>query len=113
MAGFFIGSIVPVPARLAIEQRVAIVTGASRGIGRAISVELGARGAVVGLVGRDEQALKEVSTEVEARGARSTVFAADLANEEEAKLLAARIASSFGSLDVEYHPYTNLFPEYT
>jgi 3-oxoacyl-[acyl-carrier protein] reductase len=58
---------------------VAVVTGAGRGIGRAIAHELGRRGLDVALVGRTEAALREAALEVERLGVRALVVAADVA----------------------------------
>ncbi|MHC4518685.1 MAG: SDR family NAD(P)-dependent oxidoreductase, partial [Planctomycetota bacterium] len=54
-----------------LAEKVAIVTGASRGIGRAISVALGAEGATVVLSGRAEEALAETASRVAAAGGQA------------------------------------------
>ncbi len=56
----------------------ALVTGASRGIGRAIALELGRAGARVALVARDAQALERLASEVRAAGGQALVHAGDL-----------------------------------
>jgi NADP-dependent 3-hydroxy acid dehydrogenase YdfG len=77
-------------------DRRALVTGASRGIGRAIAAALLARGTRVALVARDEAALKDLA------GAhrRALALAADIAAPGAAEHLGARIAAHWGGLDI-------------
>jgi NAD(P)-dependent dehydrogenase (short-subunit alcohol dehydrogenase family) len=63
-----------------LEGRVAIVTGASRGLGQAIAWAFAEEGADVGLVGRDEKALAETRAGVENRGRRAATVAAEIRN---------------------------------
>ena len=63
--------------------RRALVTGASRGIGRACALGLAGAGADVALVARSEEDLKKVATEIEATGQKAFVRRADLADPEE------------------------------
>jgi len=60
-----------------------LITGASRGIGRAIAETLAAPGTTLLLHGRDEAALQQVQAAVQERGATATLLRADLANPEE------------------------------
>src|SRR5688572_2922981 len=61
-----------------LEGRIALVTGAGRGIGRAVSLELARRGAELVLVGRTAGSLEAVRKEIEGAGARASVLAADI-----------------------------------
>jgi 2-deoxy-D-gluconate 3-dehydrogenase len=70
--------------------RTALVTGASRGIGRAIAVGLARAGADVALSARDEARLAEVRTEIEALGRRALVLPADVTDAEQCARLAAQ-----------------------
>jgi len=68
-------------ARYALTGRVAAVTGASRGIGRACAVALAQAGADVALFARDTATLENVAREIEARGQKAYVFARDVTND--------------------------------
>jgi len=84
------------------DGKVALVTGASRGIGRAIALELGAAGASVGLSARNRAALEAVAVEVQARstaGARARVFPADLEDPAAPRRLVEEAAGGLGRLD--------------
>lgn len=81
--------------------RVSIVTGASRGIGRAIAVELGKNGGqvVVNYVGRAEQA-QETARLIEAQGGRAVVEQAEVGQSGAAERLVEVALQTFGRLDV-------------
>lgn len=81
-------------------QRVALVTGASRGIGAAIAVALAEAGADVVLAGRDEQALLSAAAEVRAGGTRVATVTGDLSDEEGCRAVVEAAAGQFGRLDV-------------
>lgn len=80
--------------------RTALVTGASRGIGRALAVGLARAGADVALSARDEALLREVSAEVEALGRRAVVLPADVTDPQACAQLAADAVAGLGHLDV-------------
>lgn len=80
--------------------KTALVTGASRGIGRAIAVGLARAGADVALSARDEGLLREVQGEVEALGRRAVVLPADVTDADACAQLAADAVAGLGSLDV-------------
>src|SRR5690349_6972730 len=82
-------------------RRVALVTGASRGIGRAIAVELGRTGFDV-LVNYRSNAGEAERTreEVKAAGARAEIVAADVGNEDDRQRLVAHTRELFGRLDL-------------
>jgi NAD(P)-dependent dehydrogenase (short-subunit alcohol dehydrogenase family) len=83
-----------------LHDRVAVITGASRGLGKAIALELAEAGAAVALIGRDEEKLRETASEAAERGAAAHVFVADVAGEERVQTLKQEIESQFGRVDI-------------
>lgn len=85
-----------------LEGRVALVTGASRGIGRAIALRLSAHGAAVVLTSSagSAEALAAVGEEVRSRGGVAASLSADLAGPEERAELVARAAEALGPVDI-------------
>lgn len=82
------------------ENKVVIVTGAGRGIGRACAVRFAAEGAQVVIVDLDEAAGREAATTITARGGRAHVVAADVAEEAAVAALVADVHDRFGRIDV-------------
>ena len=68
-----------------LQGRIALVTGASQGIGRACALELAQAGATVALAARNEARLAETAAEIEAAGGQAAGFALDVASEESIK----------------------------
>jgi NAD(P)-dependent dehydrogenase (short-subunit alcohol dehydrogenase family) len=81
-----------------LSGRIAVVTGASRGLGRAMAVELGAAGAKLALVGRDRAKLDE--TAAQAAGAETAVFVADVTDEAQVRALEQGVRERFGHVDI-------------
>jgi 3-oxoacyl-[acyl-carrier protein] reductase len=77
-----------------------LVTGASRGIGRAVAVAAASRGARVGLVARSAGDLGAVGEEVERRGGRAAIAVADLAHRAETKQAYTKVHAELGPVDV-------------
>jgi NAD(P)-dependent dehydrogenase (short-subunit alcohol dehydrogenase family) len=80
--------------------RVALVTGASSGLGRATAVAVAQAGADVGLLARGRGDLEQVAAEVGRVGGRALVLVADLARSEELTGAVARVVEAFGRVDV-------------
>lgn len=80
--------------------KVALVTGATSGIGRRQAIALARAGAAVVLVGRREVQLNEAVLEIESSAGRATALAADLGDRALLPALAEQAATSFGSIDV-------------
>lgn len=80
--------------------RTALVTGASRGIGRALAVGLAAAGADVAVSARDVASLEEVRGEVEALGRKAFVLPCDVTDADACRALVADAISALGALDV-------------
>lgn len=83
-----------------IDRRVVIVTGASRGIGRATAIEFARAGCAVVLAARDAAALGKVAEEVEAAGGKALVLPGDIGDLEYAKSLVDRPVDAWGRVDV-------------
>ncbi len=83
-----------------LKQKVAIITGASRGLGRTMAKGLAAAGAQVVLVARDEAKLNETRDEIFAGGGQASVLALDLADEEAIRTGVRRIGSQLGRIDI-------------
>lgn len=86
--------------RFRLTDRVAVVTGAGRGIGAATALALAEAGADVVISARTEEQLKEVAGRVEAAGRRALAVPADLDDLEATAGLADRAAAEFGRLDI-------------
>ncbi|MCU1268876.1 MAG: 3-oxoacyl-[acyl-carrier-protein] reductase [Acidobacteriaceae bacterium] len=92
-----------------LNGRVAVVTGASQGIGRACALKLANYGASVALVARNQQRLNEVAREIEQHisdsggtgvPARAYVVTADIGDEEPVKAAFKSILAEFGKIDI-------------
>jgi NAD(P)-dependent dehydrogenase (short-subunit alcohol dehydrogenase family) len=82
---------------------VAVVTGATSGIGKAIAVTLAKSGSLVWLVGRRADAVQDVVTLVTAIGGRARGWPTDLRHDEEVETLAEAVESDGGRVDVLIH----------
>jgi 3-oxoacyl-[acyl-carrier protein] reductase len=80
--------------------RVALVTGASQGIGRACALKLAQCGASVALVARNQQKLDEGVQEIAQAGGVGRAFAADVENEDQVKAAFKAVLAEFGKIDV-------------
>jgi 3-oxoacyl-[acyl-carrier protein] reductase len=81
-------------------NKVALVTGASQGIGRAIALRLAQDGFHLALAARNEDKLKQVAAEIATAGGQAEVFVLDIANEESTKTTAKAVLTHYGKLDV-------------
>lgn len=86
--------------RFRVDGKVAVVTGAGRGIGAATAVALAEAGADVLLAARTEAQLQQVAAQVEAHGRRAVVVAADLSDLDAVSALAGTAAERLGRLDI-------------
>jgi len=102
-----------------LQGRVAIITGASSGVGRAIARELGAHGAKVGLIARNAEALEAAAREVRELGGEALVLPLDVADADAVSAAADRVVATWNHLDVwindamvsVFAPITEIRPE--
>lgn len=91
----------PESASLSLEGRIAVVTGASRGIGRAISIELAQRGAsVIVNYNRSPEAAEGVVDQICSDGGQAQAVKADVASFKQAQSLVKTAIDAFGGLDI-------------
>lgn len=83
-----------------LQGRIALVTGASQGIGRACALELAKAGATVALAARNEAKLAEAVKEIEAAGGQAAAFSLNLASEESIKVGAKALLERFGKVEI-------------
>lgn len=82
-----------------MQGEVVVVTGASSGVGRAAARAYGARGARVGLVARNTEALEACAREIAEAGGRALVCATDVADAGQVEAAASRVEEAFGPID--------------
>ena len=83
-----------------VEGRVALVTGASQGIGRACALVLAEAGAKVALCARNEEKLEQLAGEINGKGGDAAAFKMDVGSEEEIKAGAKAAIARFGKVDI-------------
>ena len=83
-----------------LQGRIALVTGASQGIGRACALELAKAGATVALAARNEAKLADVAAEIAAAGGQAAAFSLDIASEESIKTGAKAILERYGKVEI-------------
>ncbi|HLJ18461.1 MAG TPA: SDR family NAD(P)-dependent oxidoreductase [Bryobacteraceae bacterium] len=83
-----------------LQGRTALITGASRGLGKAMALALAELGARLALVARDQEALNATAAEVHKLGAEAKVFVADVGNETQVSQLTKQVNAQLGSVDI-------------
>ncbi len=85
---------------MSLSGRVAFVTGASQGIGRACALKLGEKGATVAIAARNQEKLNELVHEVENVGGKAAAFALDVTEEEQVKSTIKSAIAQFSKIDI-------------
>jgi NAD(P)-dependent dehydrogenase (short-subunit alcohol dehydrogenase family) len=80
--------------------RIALITGASRGLGKAMALALADAGAAIALVARDTQKLARVKQEIETLGGRAALFEADVTQEETVLEMEKQVSSELGKIQI-------------
>ena len=83
-----------------VEGRVALVTGASQGIGRACALVLSESGAKVALCARNQEKLEQLAGEITSKGGEAAVFKMDVGSEKEIKAGVKAAMARFGKVDI-------------
>jgi 3-oxoacyl-[acyl-carrier protein] reductase len=85
---------------MSLSGRVALVTGASQGIGRACALKLASEAATVAVAARNQEKLNELVSEITATGAKAAAFALDVTDEEQVKSAMKAAISQLGKIDI-------------
>ena len=80
--------------------RTAVITGASKGLGKAMALALGEAGAKLALVSRNKEQLQAVAAEARKLGAEAEVFVTDVTSEEQVKQLERDVAAKLGKVQI-------------
>ena len=83
-----------------LEDQIAIITGASQGIGRTLAIALAQAGADVALVSRARSDLEAVAKEIEAVDRKALVISADLQDVSQIRKLVDEVHTTFGKIDI-------------
>ena len=83
-----------------VTGRVALITGASQGIGRACALALAEGGALIALAARNEEKLSSVAKEIESKGGQAATFRMDVSNEEDVKKAVKAAIERFGKIEI-------------
>jgi len=85
---------------LSLAGKIAVITGGSKGIGRAIALTFAEHGAQVAIAARGVEALERTAKEIEERGVRAFAVPTDVADERALEALVARVSGELGGVDV-------------
>jgi 3-oxoacyl-[acyl-carrier protein] reductase len=85
---------------MSLSGRVALVTGASQGIGRACALKLASAGATVAVAARNQEKLDQLVSEISSTGGKAAAFALDVTDEEQVKSAMKEAIAQFGKIDI-------------
>lgn len=80
--------------------KIALISGASKGLGRAMALALSAEGATIALAARNREKLEEVRQEIEHSGGKAKVFQADVTHEADVQRLEREVSSQLGKVQI-------------
>ncbi len=83
-----------------LDGKVAVITGASKGLGKAMALALAGEGAQIALVSRNIEQLNEVGRAVKNAGGEARVFQADVSEEEQVSKLERDVTGAFGKVHI-------------
>jgi NAD(P)-dependent dehydrogenase (short-subunit alcohol dehydrogenase family) len=83
-----------------LKGKVAVITGGSKGLGKAMALALAEAGAKLALVSRNEEQLNAVAKEAQAAGAEAKVFVADVSQEEQVAKLERDVVAAYGGVQI-------------
>ncbi len=83
-----------------LQGKTAVITGASRGLGKAMALSLAAAGANVALVSRSAGPLAETAKEIEKAGGKAAVFPADVTDEDQVRKVERGVLEAFGKVHI-------------
>ena len=85
---------------MTVSGRIALVTGASQGIGQACALKLARSGATLALAARSQDKLQQLVSQIEAAGGKAAAFPLDVSDEEQIKSTFKAVIAQFGKIDV-------------
>src|ERR1044071_1774656 len=84
-----------------LQGKLALITGASKGLGKAMAVALGQAGARLALVSRDLNQLKNSAGEVKDAGGSAEIFQADVIDEQQVQKLESEVSAKMGKVQID------------
>jgi 3-oxoacyl-[acyl-carrier protein] reductase len=106
----FGGAVSQIYAENRLQGKLAIITGASKGIGRGIAKVFAAEGAQVVLISRTEADLKKVVDELTKAGGKAVYMVADITKPEDMERMAQTTLKDFGRIDIMVHNAAGIYP---
>ena len=85
---------------MSLSGRIALVTGASQGIGRACALRLAEAGAAMAVAARSQDKLDELVAQITSKGGKASAFALDVSEEEQVKSTVKKVTEQFGKIDI-------------